>query len=144
MLQLYAFLYLIIQHAAHNPKNEDVCHYEAPTNLTIDVRPKSRSLGLYFEKDRSCEVTVKAILPVCTSHQPYDKITIAVVSASDGRTCSFDDYNDYINKARDKKSVKLTTPIKTGSVTIPFNPSIFFLPRRIRLSINSSHRKGLV
>ena len=43
-------------------------------------------------------MTVKAILPVCTSHQPYDKITVAVVPASDGRTCSFDDYNDYIDE----------------------------------------------
>ena len=104
---------LYIPHAAHNPKNEDVCHYEAPTNLTIDVRPKSRSLGLYFEKDRSCEVTVKAILPVCTSHQPYDKITIAVVSASDGRTCSFDDYNDYIDEMMETNGEN-NTPERTN------------------------------
>ena len=71
-----------------------MCHYEAPTNLTIDVRPKSQSLGLYFKEELSCEVSVKAILPVCTAHQPYDKITIAVVQASDGVACTFDDYID--------------------------------------------------
>ena len=41
---------------------------------------------------------MKAILPVCTAHQPYDKITIAVVPASDGETCSFGDYNDYVDE----------------------------------------------
>ena len=41
---------------------------------------------------------MKAILPVCTAHQPYDKITVAVVPASDGVTCSFNDYNDYIDE----------------------------------------------
>ena len=41
---------------------------------------------------------MKAILPICTAHQPYDKITIAVVPASDGETCSFGDYNDYVDE----------------------------------------------
>ena len=104
--------------SADNPKNDDVCHYEAPTNLTIDVRPKSHSLGLYFKEDLSCEVIVKAILPVCTSHQPYDKISIAVVPASDGATCSFDDYNDYIDEMMETGGQVEMIRLKTNGTTI--------------------------
>ena len=61
---------------------------------------------------------MKAILPVCTAHQPYDKISIAVVPASDGVTCSFDDYNDYVDEMMETGGHQAMIRLQTNGTTV--------------------------
>ena len=94
---------------ALTPKNNESCDFTAPANLTVNITNKKPSAWAFYLPDEGsvCQVEVRAVVPLCTAHQDYDTLAVAVVRVGLNEQCSFDDTTDYLMGAE--------TPQVTGN-----------------------------
>ena len=101
---------------AEVPKNEDVCEYDFPNNVSAEIletssrfarynsasagNSKTTSTGTHSGMDNNntsgmfCDIALRAIIPLCTAHQSYDTVTVIPVEVDPEHGCNFGDFHD--------------------------------------------------
>ena len=87
--------------SADVPKNNDVCEYEFPNNVSADIIDTSSRFSRFHSSRISsqnindtenwfCDIALRAVIPLCTAHQSYDTVTVTAVEVGPGEAeCSF-------------------------------------------------------
>lgn len=103
--------------AASIPKNNDVCEYEFPNNVSADIidTSLSRYPRFYMSSENNdtkenwfCDIALRAIIPLCTAHQSYDTVTVTTVRVDD--VCSFADFHNSDSNLTDVAVLKPCHP----------------------------------
>ena len=97
-----------LKFVAELPKSddEDICEFEVPTKVSADIVDSSRNVNLSSNvtyddvtqdisgvtRDDQCDINIRVVIPLCTSRQTYDTVTLTLVDAELGETCTFADF----------------------------------------------------
>ena len=105
---------------AEVPKNEDVCEYDFPNNVSAEILETSSRFARYYSSSSSvsagnskttsgtppgvagnnetagmfCDIALRAIIPLCTAHQSYDTVTVIPVEVDPEHGCNFGDFHE--------------------------------------------------
>ena len=91
--------------AADVPKNDDVCEYDFPNNVSAEIIDTStRYTRLYRNNNNKtetkkehghmyCNIALRAIIPLCTAHQSYDTVSVTPVEVDPETGCNFGDFH---------------------------------------------------
>ena len=100
---------------AEVPKNEDVCEYDFPNNVSAEILETSSRFARYYSAGNSkttdtatpgmnndtagmfCDIALRAIIPLCTAHQSYDTVTVIPVEVDPEHGCNFGDFHDQMD-----------------------------------------------
>ena len=86
-------------------KNNDVCEYDFPSNVSADIidtsprlLPRFNGQDLNNTENWYCDIALRAIIPLCTAHQSYDTVTVTAVEVAPG--------NDFLISSFAKANMK--------------------------------------
>ena len=79
------------------PKNEDVCEYEFPSNVSAEIIDTSSRYTRVYHNETSdhlfCDIALRAVIPLCTAHQSYDTVSVTPVEVDPEHGCNFADFH---------------------------------------------------
>jgi len=136
-----------LKFVAELPKSDDddICEFEVPTKVSADIVDSSRNINLSSNityddvthdtsgvtRDDQCDINIRVVIPLCTtSRQTHDTVTLTLVDAELGETCTFADFEtkEKGDELSDERSTRVT--LKPCD-----NTEQSALPRSIRLRL---------
>ncbi len=116
-----------LKFVAELPKSDDddICEFEVPTKVSADIVDSSRNINLSSNityddvthdtsgvtRDDQCDINIRVVIPLCTtSRQTHDTVTLTLVDAELGETCTFADFEtkEKGDELSDERSTRVT------------------------------------
>ena len=79
-------------------EEEDVCEFEVPTKISADIVDSSRNVTSVENttydgtRDDQCDINIRVVIPLCATRQMIDTVTLTLVDAEHGDTCTFAEF----------------------------------------------------